>query len=167
MPALRPPPEAPVDADRSVLHRRHRAHALAREIAVYGEAQGLVLRNIYREPDPQAFVLAWLWLWQREDPRLADFLEHSFREYWAERFDPASLEQAEEMLGVAAKSAQGFRAWAAGEGDALRRDVAEGLRERGIFAVPGYFVEGEYFSGRQHLPMIRFVLEGRQGRGPI
>ena len=29
------------------------------------------------------------------------------------------------------------------------------------------FVDGEYFVGRQHLPMIRWILEGRQGAGPI
>jgi 2-hydroxychromene-2-carboxylate isomerase len=41
------------------------------------------------------------------------------------------------------------------------------LQERGLFQVPAYLVEEEVFYGRQHLPMIRWILAGRSGPIPI
>jgi hypothetical protein len=38
--------------------------------------------------------------------------------------------------------------------------------EAGIFGVPGYELEGEYFFGREHLPMVRWILGGRNGNAP-
>jgi 2-hydroxychromene-2-carboxylate isomerase len=37
----------------------------------------------------------------------------------------------------------------------------------GWFQAPGFVVEDEVFYGRQHLPMIRWILEGRSGPVPI
>ena len=37
---------------------------------------------------------------------------------------------------------------------------------RGIYNVPTYLVDGQQFTGRQHLPMIRW-LTGSEGRGPL
>ena len=38
--------------------------------------------------------------------------------------------------------------------------------EAGIFGVPGYVVEGEYYWGREHLPRVRWILGGRRGPAP-
>ena len=41
------------------------------------------------------------------------------------------------------------------------------LRSAGLFQVPAYVVEDEVFYGRQHLPMIGWILDGRSGPVPI
>jgi hypothetical protein len=46
-------------------------------------------------------------------------------------------------------------------------ELAALLRDRGVSGVPCYLVEDEVFLGRQHLPMIRWILGGRRGPGPI
>ena len=38
--------------------------------------------------------------------------------------------------------------------------------DAGIFGVPGYVLEGEYYFGREHLPMVRWMLTGRKGASP-
>ena len=38
--------------------------------------------------------------------------------------------------------------------------------DAGIFGVPGYVLDGEYYFGREHLPRIRWILAGRVGRAP-
>ena len=43
---LRPPSASAVDDDRGVRHRRHRARMIAREIAIYAQAQGLTIRPL-------------------------------------------------------------------------------------------------------------------------
>ena len=47
------------------------------------------------------------------------------------------------------------------------RDRPRRLRGAGIFDVPAYVVEGEIYFGRQHLPMVRWMLTGKRGEPPI
>ena len=71
-PPLNRPSEAAADEDRGIRHRRYRAQAIAREIACYAEAQGLVVRDPYRDADPTALVLGWLWMRDRKPDRRKD-----------------------------------------------------------------------------------------------
>ena len=164
VPPLQPPSEPGPDDDRGTRHRRYRAEALAREIAVYAEAQGLVMRDPYRAPDPTAVHLGWLWLRERSPDALFGFLARAFRAYWALELDSADPAAVAPLLG---EHADGYREWCEDDGPATARLLAETLKERGLFGSPTHLVAEEVFLGRQHLPMIRWILEGRSGRGPI
>ena len=41
------------------------------------------------------------------------------------------------------------------------------LEAEGVFNAPMYLVEGQTFQGREHLPMIRWLLSGEQEPVPI
>ena len=53
------------------------------------------------------------------------------------------------------------------EGARRLEKLSEELAERGVFGIPTYLVEGQMFMGRQHLPMIRWLLTGQEGPGPL
>jgi 2-hydroxychromene-2-carboxylate isomerase len=167
VPPLRPPSVPTPGDDRGVRHRRHRARHIAREIEVYGRARGLELRDIHRDGSAAAFELGWLWLRERADPRLLDYLRAGFRRYWAMDLDPADVGAVAALLTEIGCDTEGFEGWCAEVGPALAERIATALRERGVGGVPGYRVDGEFFQGRQHLPMIRWILGGRRGPGPI
>lgn len=167
VPPLRPPTVAAAGDDRGVRHRRARAQAIAREIEVYGRAQGLVLRDLYRDVDTRAFDLGWLWLRATRPASVPAYLRAGFRAYWESALDPSSLPAIADLLSQAGADPAGFADWARREGDAAAEAIAAEVRERGISGAPGYLVDGEVFIGRQHLPMIRWILAGRQGPGPI
>jgi 2-hydroxychromene-2-carboxylate isomerase len=166
-PPLNRPSEAAADDDRGIRHRRYRAQAIAREIECYAEAQGLLVREPYREVDPGALVLGWLWMRDRHPDRLEPFLIESFRAYWSLELDPSS----ESAVGLLVDSLGGegaeFLAWCAVDGPLAAASLFDEVRERGLYGVPCYLVEDEVFLGRQHLPMIRWILEGRSGPVPI
>jgi len=163
VPPLHPPSQPGPDDDRGIRHRRYRAQAIAREIDTYARVQGLEIREPYRAPDPSAFELGWLWLRERRPEDLVRYLGAAFRGYWALELDPSSESQIAAIVG----DADEFGDWCRSAGPAAAEALAGELRGRGIFAVPGYLVGGEFFHGRQHLPMIRWILEGRRGPGPI
>jgi 2-hydroxychromene-2-carboxylate isomerase len=167
VPALHPPSDPRPDDDRGTRHRRYRAQALAREIETYAPVHGLVLREYYRSPDPAAVNLAWLWLREREPERLEPFLTEAFRAYWALELDPSSAEQVAAHARALGADALALASWCASEGPAAAGELARELRERGLSGCPCYLVEDEVFYGRQHLPMIRWILEGRCGAVPI
>lgn len=166
VPPLAPPRAPGPDDDRGTRHRRYRAEAIAREIETYARVQALELRDPYRRPDPSAFELGWLWMRDRRPDDLFRYLDDAFRRYWALDLDPSSEAEIAAIVGEAGDAA-GFRTWCGGAGPGAAEALAGELRERGLFGVPGYLVEEEFFLGRQHLPMIRWILEGRQGPGPI
>jgi 2-hydroxychromene-2-carboxylate isomerase len=155
------------DDDRGVRHRRHRARMIAREIAVYAQAQGLVVREPYRSGSADALNLGWLWLRAHAAASLPDFLEEAFRRYWAIELDASDRNAVAEL--VAAQGGEGarFLAWADGEGPAVLATVASDLSAAGVRAVPTYLACDQLFLGRQHLPMIRWLLEGQTGPVPI
>ncbi len=166
-PALRAPSLPREVDDRSIRHKRNRAHAIAREIATYADAQGLEIRDPYREPDPSNAQLAWLWVRDRNPAHLPDFLRILFRRYWSADLDPTDLAAIAALVEEFGGDGAEFESWATEDGVSVVTALAESLREVGLFQAPAYLIEDEVFYGRQHLPMIRWILHGRKGRVPI
>ena len=167
VPPLNAPSEPGSDDDRGIRHRRYRAEAIAREIETYAAIQGLVLRDYYRDGNPGAANLGWLWLRERHPDRLHAYLTEVFRAYWAAELDPSSEAAVTAIVDSLGGDAAEFRAWCGDDGPATAEALTEELRERGLYGAPGYILQDEVFLGRQHLPMIRWMLEGRKGPGPI
>jgi len=167
VPPLNAPSTAGPDDDRGIRHRRIRAQAIGREIETYANAQGLVLRDYYRDADPTAAYVGWLWLREQRPERLEDYLTEIFRAYWALELDPGDEKAISSVIEGLGADAAGFEAWAVDRGPASVSALAEELAERGLGVAPAYLIDDEVFLGRQHLPMIRWMLGGREGRGPI
>lgn len=163
-PVLRPPGPAGRDDERGSRHRRYRAEHIAREIETYAAAQGLAIREPYRDAPAEAAVQAWLWLRTRSPERLAGFLRELFRRYWALELDAANPRDVARLLGP---DADACLDWMGSGGPAALEANQRALRAEGVFQTPAYLLEGEVFYGRQHLPMLRWMLEGRSGPVPI
>ncbi len=167
VPMLNPPSAAGEGDDRGIRHRRSRAQAIAREIGTYAAARGLVLREVYRDGPADAGNLGWLWLRDRAPETLQEYLAELFRRYWSLELDVSSREQVAALLDSVGADGARFLDWSADEGPSSAAAIAGELRDRGLFQVPAYIVEDEVFYGRQHLPMIRWILEGRSGPVPV
>ncbi len=165
--SLRKPSTPGPHDDRGIRHRRHRAKMIAREIAIYARAKGLTLLEPYRKGPSHAANLAWLWVRAQAPASLPAFLEELFRRYWALELDAADLAGVVDLLRALDLHSLDFDEWPRTEGPRQAESIASALREAGVFQAPAYLVEDEVFYGRQHLPMIRWILNGRAGPGPI
>lgn len=166
-PTLKKPSTPGADDDRGIRHRRHRARTIAREIAIYAEAQGLVVEEPYRDGPADAAHLGWLWMRAKARPRLEPFLEDLFRRYWTLALDANSTDEVAEIVEHHGGPAESFRTWASTEGPVVADGLASSLRAAGITQAPAYLIDDEVFWGRQHLAMVRWILDGRKGHGPI
>ncbi len=54
-----------------------------------------------------------------------------------------------------------------GDGRVIHGEIQNAALEAGIFDVPSYLIDGEIFLGRQHLPMIRWLLSDQRGQPPV
>lgn len=162
VPALaRPKPAA--SEDRGARHRRIRAAYVANDLRRYAAARGLELGDVHREPDTTAASLGLLWLRRRAPARASDYVGRVFDRVWRENAD-ADVGFIEETL---AEGADGFRAYAAGDGPRELESIRAELADAGVWNTPAYLVAGDLFIGRQHLPMVEWLAGGRTGAPPI
>ncbi len=165
-PARKRRPAAP-DDDRGTRHRRLRAQYVVRDLLRYAAARGLELRGLERETDSTLAALGLLWVTRARPALGRAYVERVFDRYWQETLEIESASALHDMLRELGAPTSGFERFAGREGRATLERVQAELREAGVFDVPAYRVEGDVFHGRQHLPMIRWLLSGRAGEPPL
>ena len=141
-------------------HARVRAEYHAKDFARYAKVQGIEVRRAATAADTNLASIACLQA--RRHGVEGAFVAHVFREFWAGRLNIEAQEAVTDALaevGGGVLDAERLRA----EYDAERQVLAE----RGVYAVPTYLVAEQLFTGRQHLPMIRWLLSGEEGPGPL
>ncbi len=166
-PTLAHPERASASDDRATRHRWTRAQYRERELARYASVQGVKLGNIYRAPDSSTAGIGLIWVKRSAPEQLRAYLDLVFGRYWSETLDiedAASIAALMDEIGV---DSGGFERFHAGDAPGVYSKLQERLRAGGIFSAPTYVVDGDFFCGHQHLPMIRWLLSGRSGHPPI
>lgn len=167
VPAMTRPPTRVADENRGTQHRRMRGEYYEKDLQRYARVRGLTLKNIYRNPDSTTAGAGLLWAKRFSADIVRGYVDRVFDRYWSELLDledPLAIGHLLDELGAEGNK---FVEYARDEGGFELRELQGALRAAGLFNVPGYVVQGEIFYGRQHLPMIRWLLAGRPGKGPI
>ena len=153
-------PEAKESESVSERHARVRAEYMALENAGYAERLGVPLKRSGAGVDSWLAAAATISASERGVGR--EFVERVFRGFWEAQLD---IENAAAITGILDElGAVGFDL---DDGSRRLEELREELAERGVFGIPTYLVEGQMFMGRQHLPMIRWLLTGQEGPGPL
>jgi 2-hydroxychromene-2-carboxylate isomerase len=106
-----------------------------------------------------------MWAKVQSDAILARYIDLTYERFWKRDLDAEDPAAIEGVLRESGADTTGFAGHvAASRADYLARQAA--IFDAGIFGVPGYVVDGEYYWGREHLPRIRWILEGRHGPAP-
>lgn len=153
-------PQPKADETVAERHARVRAEYQAADFARYAKAQGLDVRRDAVGVDSRLASLACLQA--RGDGVARAFVEHVFREFWGGRLDIGEREALN-----AALAEVGGKPMSEDSLQAKHAEERASLSERGVHSVPAYLVADQLFLGRQHLPMIRWLLGGSEGPGPL
>lgn len=141
-------------------HARVRAEYVAQDAARYARVQGVALARDAAGVD--GTVASAGCLWANRHGVGGGYVERVLYPFWANALD---IEDGERIRAVLDElGAPGFDAASLGE---ELREQAAALAARGVFSVPTYLVADQLFIGRAHLPMIRWLLGGREGPGPL
>jgi 2-hydroxychromene-2-carboxylate isomerase len=131
----------------------------------YARLRGITLRGTVKIWDTTLAGVAMLWAKAHGDDVLARFLDRTFEAFWKRELDAESMETIETVLGECGADVTDFeKEYEAARPHYLAQQAA--IFDAGIFGVPGYVVEGEYYWGREHLPRIGWILAGRRGDAP-
>ena len=165
VPPMEPPTAPERDDDRGARHVRLRALYLERDLKRYADVQGIRLGDIYRRTNPDLAGMGLICV-KRQAPAASveRYIEAVFTGFGGETLDIQNLDAIRGCLTEAGANADDF------DPETLRGDLQYGeaqLTEAGVIGAPAYLVEDELFLGRQHLPMVRWLVTGKVGPAPI
>ena len=141
-------------------HSRVRAAYFAADIARYAKWQGIDIQRDATGVDSALACGGCLWANRAGVARR--YVEHVLFEFWAGRLDI----EARDVLATVLSNlgAPGFEDYDFESDLAAHKDA---VAARGVFNVPTYLADSQLFTGREHLPMIRWLLTGSEGPGPL
>jgi 2-hydroxychromene-2-carboxylate isomerase len=105
---------------------------------------------------------------------LERYIDAIFEPFWKRELDVEDLSVILRVLEQIDAPTDGFLPYAQGEGATLNARLQESAFNKGIFGVPTFILpnepamdpQHEKFFGREHLPRISWLLDGRKGPAP-
>ena len=137
-----------------------------RDARRYVERQGLMLKGTEKIWDSSIANIAISWAMQTDRDRLGDYFEAVYPPFWRRELDIEDIPVVEACLEQAGIDATGFAKFVQGEGRAQHDALQAQLHPSGIYGVPTYVFDGTILFGREHLPFVRWHLQGHEGPPP-
>ena len=172
-------------ADYKARRARAKSRYVASERARMCERLGIDADSANRSFDPLMLSSGLLWLktLEPQQRQYFDYCRAAFRRAFIECADVESVAGIKQLFaGLADQSgsaetdapltsptnmdeADGFHAFAIHQTDALNH-VRTQLPATGILHTPAFVLDGEVFHGREHIPLLTWMLQGRRGAPP-
>ena len=121
----------------------------------YAAAYGYALRGTEKIWDTRLIHIAFLWVKRVGMAELRKFIDAVYPPFWVRELDVEDEQVVLRCIEQAGVASDGFLQWAAAEGGAAHDEQQAAVFDAGIYGVPGYVLNGEYYFGREHLPTIR------------
>lgn len=132
----------------------------------YAELRGLTLKGTQKIWDTTLPGSAMLWLKQHHSNALESFINITFDRFWKRELDVEDMAVVTAVLKDAGAPGAEFAAWHDQQGQQELEALQERILDEGVYGVPTYRIGGETYFGREHLPRVRWHLEGEQGALP-
>lgn len=137
-----------------------------RDARRYAERQGYILKGTEKIWDSSIPNIGIMWVMENDRDRLVDYFAAVFPPFWRRELDVEDVHVVEKCLIQAGVDAAGFDAWQQGAGRDAHNALQKQLHPAGIYGVPTYVFGDEILFGREHLPLVRWHLEGAKGAAP-
>lgn len=132
-------------------------YARLRDILIYGP------RKIW---DTNLAHIGWLYAKAQGREIMMRYLDHVYELFWKREIDVENLDEVETALSHSGCKVGEFANFARNEGKYQLEALQQEISTAGIFGVPTFVIDREIFFGREHLPMIRWILHGKKGAAP-
>lgn len=137
-----------------------------RDTRRYANILGYTLRGTEKIWDTSLAHIGMLWAKRQGPEVLRRYTDVVYERFWRRELDVEKLEVVQGVLREIGASVEDFESFSTGHGRAEHDAMQAKIFEAGIFGVPGYVIDGEYYFGREHLPTLRWHLTGKHGRQP-
>lgn len=137
-----------------------------RDARRYVERQGHILKGTEKIWDSSIANIGIIWVAENARTHLGAYFTAVYPPFWRRELDIEDVRVVEKCQTEAGVDSTGFDAFCRGEGRTRHDALQAQLHPAGIYGVPTYVFDGEILFGREHLPYIRWHLEGQRGTAP-
>jgi len=132
----------------------------------YASLRGMTIRGTVKIWDTNLAAVGMLWAGDQSDTILQGYIDRIYAPFWKRELDVENIDVVERVLMDAGASVNGFKRFAREDGAQRNQLIQKKAFDQGIFGVPTYVLGEEIYFGREHLPRIRWQLEGELGPAP-
>ena len=118
--------------------------------------RGLPVTDVYPDCDSTRSGLGLLWLADAQTVVRSRYVNLMFDSYFGKALD---LDRVRGAVDEAGGDGAAFATFAQGEGPIRFAQLQASLRAAGYGTSPTYVLDGEQFQGRQHLPLLRRLVQ--------
>ena len=132
----------------------------------YANLSNMTIRGTVKIWDTNLAAVGMLWAKQQSEAVLDRYIDAVYLSFWKRELDVEDIEVIKAVLTRAGAEISGFDDFARESGAQQNQQLQESAFEQGIFGVPTYVIGDDRYFGREHLPRIRWQLEGGHGEAP-
>jgi len=128
---------------------------------------GLSAADVQRIADASLASIGLIWMWQYGAGAEQYYVRRVFDAHYSKHRDIELREVINLLLEEAGASIRGFGEFQGGEGQLQLDSLQKQFLDSGLYTAPALFVGGEWYIGREHLPLIYWKLKGEVGTAPV
>lgn len=132
----------------------------------YANLRGLTLKGTQKIWDTSTVAAALMFVKRSGHDPLKHFIDITFERFWQRDLDVEDMTVVRALIDEVGCSGSEFLSWFEAEGKAEQDAMQMRFLREGIYGVPSYRIGGQLYFGREHLPRVRWHLEGEQGACP-
>ena len=137
-----------------------------RDAKRYASVKNIRLLGTTKIWDSSLAGIGMTWAKRHGEGVLRAYLDRVYERFWKRELDIEDDPVVASVLVECGADTDGFAEHARGAGR-LEHDTNQlAIFDAGIFGVPTFIVDREMFWGREHLPMVRWLLAGKAGPAP-
>jgi 2-hydroxychromene-2-carboxylate isomerase len=137
-----------------------------RDARRYASLRNLTLRGTTKIWDSSLAGIGMEWAKAQGRTILRSYIDRVYEPFWKRELDIEDPRVIERVLTESGADLAGFTDYRNGPGRARHDSRQLQIFDAGIFGVPSFIVDGELFFGREHLPRVRWLLNGKRGLAP-
>ena len=131
----------------------------------YAELRGLTLKGTHKIWDSSLAAIGLLWAKRQGRDCTKNYINDSYDRFWKRELDIEEPRVILAQLERAGCQKKGFNDFLLREGRDQHDLLQDEILDLGYYGVPTYVIDDEVYFGRQHLPRVRWHLDGK--RGPL
>lgn len=132
----------------------------------YAGLRGLTLKGTEKIWDTTMVAAALMFVKQAGHDPLKQFIDITYDRFWKRELDVEDIQVVQDLVTEVGLAGPAFAQWFAETGRAEQEVMQMQFLKEGIYGVPTYRIAGQTYFGREHLPRVRWHLEGEQGPCP-
>ena len=132
----------------------------------YAGLRDLTLKGTQKIWDTSLAAAAFMWVKRAGREPLKHFIDIVYERFWRRELDLEDIQVVTALISEAGAENAGFEAWFNEEGKTEQDEMQMRFLQSGIYGVPTYRIAGQTYFGREHLPRVRWHLEGEVGPRP-